>query len=148
MRLKTGQDWAKALFLGIVVACSAAFAAEVRGLQDIYATPIPAEIRRNFDRTIHIHQTCPECHVAALDGEKFFNIYSKKFLVVGVTPNSFGGVWAIIAVEGEPTNAFRLWLYDIGQDEYELRSMEKLPKSLRKELIQQLSSEAYQHYWL
>ena len=124
------------------------FADGVRGLREIYATPIPAEIRRNFDRTIHIHHTCPECHLGVLDGENFLDLYSKKFLVLGVSPNSFGGFWAVIAVEGEPRNAFRLWLYDIGDDEYELRSIEELPESLEEELVLQLLSPTYRRYWL
>lgn len=143
------MHYRKLLFpVALLIFCSSAFADEVRGLQEIYATPIPAEIRRNFDHTIHIHDTCPECHLGVLDGEKFIDLYTKKFLVIGLSPNSFGGVWAVIAVEGEPRNAFRLWLYDIGDDEYDVRSIEALPESLEEELIRQLWSPEYRHYWL
>lgn len=83
-----------------------------------------------------------------LDGARFFHLYPKKFLVVGVEPNPFGGVWAVIAVEGEPRNSFLLWLYDLADHEYQLRSIEELPDSLDEHLIRQLSTPAYHHYWM
>ena len=135
-------------FAALCVACPFVEADGVRGLQEIYATPIPSEIRRNFDEAVHIHATCPECRWSVLDGEKFLPLYSKKFLVIGVSPNSFGGAWAVIAVEGEPRDAFRLWLYDISENEYELRSIEALPESLEERRIRQLWSPTYRRYWL
>ena len=136
------------LLVALFVFCPSAFADGVRGLQEIYETPIPSAIRRNFDQTIHTHRTCPECHLGVLDGERFLDLYTKKFLVIGLSPNSFGGVWAIIAVEGEPKNALRLWLYDVGDGEYDLRSIEELSDSLEEELIRQLQSPQHRHYWL
>lgn len=58
-----------------------------------------------------MRETCPECEQGVIDGEEFVDIYSKKFLVVGFGPNSFGGVWTVIAVEDDPLRAFQLWLY-------------------------------------
>ena len=136
-------------FLAVWLAfCSAAFSSRVGGLQEIYGTPVPAEIRRNFDRIIQIRAADPECTLTVLDGEKFVDIYAKKFLVVGLEPNDFGGVWAVIAIEGNPKDAFLLWLYDVDRDEYDLRSIEKLPDHLEKELVQQLRDPAYRKYWL
>jgi hypothetical protein len=142
MRLRVLLPVALSLF------CPSVLADGVQGLQEIYETSIPGAIRRNFDQTIHTHRTCPECPLGVLDGERFLDLYTKKFLVIGLSPNSFGGVWAIIAVEDEPKNAFRLWLYDIGDDEYDLRSIEQLADSLEEELIRQLRSPPYRHYWL
>ena len=127
---------------------SGAFADRVRGLQEIYETPIPGEIRRNFDRTVQIRTSCLGCTLTVLDGEKFIDMYAKKFLVVGLEPNSFGGVWAVIAIEGNPKDAFLLWLYDVDADEYALRSIEELPGSLDEELVRQLEGPAYRPYWL
>ncbi|MBI2104536.1 MAG: hypothetical protein HYT90_02990 [Candidatus Omnitrophica bacterium] len=136
------------LLVALLACCPSTFGDGVTELQEIYTTPIPAEIRRNFDRTIRIHDTCPECHLGVLDGEKFIGLYTKKFLVVGVSPNSFGGVWAVIAVEGEPRDAYRLWLYDVENDEYDLRSIEELPEFLEEKLVRQLLSPEYRQYWL
>jgi hypothetical protein len=137
------------VFLAVWCAfCSAAFADRVRGLQEIYETPIPTEIRRNFDRILQIHTASPEATLTVLDGEKFIDIYAKKFLVVGMEPNGFGGIWAVVAIEGNPKDAFLLWLYDVDRDEYDLRSVEKLPDSLDEELMSRLRSPAYRRYWM
>jgi len=41
-----------------------------------------------------------------------------------------------------------LWLYDIDEDEYDLRSIEELAEFLEEELAHQLQNPAYRHYWL
>jgi len=130
--------------------CSTVFSSRVGGLQEIYETPIPAEIRRNFDRIIQIRASSPEATLTVLDGEKFIDIYTKKFLVVGLEPHDFGGVWAVIAVEGDSKDAFLLWLYDVDVNEYDLRSVENgmLPDHLDEKLVQQLRDPAYRKYWL
>lgn len=124
------------------------FAEEIHGLNEIYNTPIPAEIRRNFDEYIYVRETCPECEQGVLDGEKFVDIYTKKFIVVGLYPNSFGGVWAVIAVKGGPLRAFRLWLYDVNPDVYDLRSVTELKGSFDKNAMHELHSSGYSHFWL
>ena len=128
------------------------WAGDVQELQRIYATPIPAQIRRTFDRTTrHVcsvdHEQCSGCAFTISDGGKRVDIFTKKFIVVDLVPGSFGGVEATIVFEGAP-NAFWLWLYDIGLNEYQLRSIEQLPEPLEEGLIQQLQVPAYQRYWL
>lgn len=124
------------------------FADEINGLQEIYDTPIPTEIRRNFDEYIHVREACPECEQGVLDGEEFVDIYTKKFIVIGFYPNSFGGVWAVIAVEDDALRAFRLWLYDINPNEYDLRSVTELTGSFDENAMQELCSSGYSHFWL
>lgn len=136
------------LIFGWFLLCAPTFAAEFKGLNEIYNTPIPAEIRRNFDEYIHIRKNCPECEQIVVDGEKFIDIYGKKFFVIGLEPNSFGGVWAMIAVEGDTRNAFRLWLYNIEDGVYDLRSVEKVSGRFDQELIEDLRAPAYSKCWL
>ncbi len=124
------------------------FADEIRGLEEIYDTLIPAEIRRNFDEYLHVRETCPECAQQVLDAEEYLDIYDKKFLVIGFYPNSFGGVWAVIAVENDPLRAFRLWLYDINPNVYDLRSVTELKGSFDEEAMKKLCSSTYSHFWL
>ena len=121
-------------------------------LQQIYATPIPAQIRKTFDQTSrHVCSKkdgeCSGCAFTVYDGGKRVDIFTKKFIVVGLEPAHFGGVEATIVFEGAP-NAFWLWLYDIGPSEYQLRSIEQLPVPLDKGLVRQLQAPAYQRYWL
>ena len=129
------------------VLCPPAFADSVKGLQEIYETPIPAQIRKNFDGLVEIRKICPECELGVLDGEKFVDIYPKKFIVLSLEPNSFGGFWVSIAVEGERKNTFRLWLYEVQDKEYDLRSIEDLPESLDEEFNCWIGNLAHHSYW-
>lgn len=128
------------------------FSGDVQGVQQIYETPIPAQIRRTFNRTTrHVcsadHEQCSGCAFIVSDGGKHVDIFTKKFIVVDLEPGSFGGVEATIIFEGVPS-AFWLWLYDIDANEYQLRSIEKLPEPLDEELVHQLRGPDYRRYWL
>lgn len=131
-----------------LLVCPLALAGGVKGLQEIYGTPIPSQIRKNFNEVVHTHNTCPECVLGVLDGEKFLDIYPKKFIVLSLLPNSFGGFWAYIAVEGEQKSTFRLWLYDLNGGGYDLRSIEELSNSMDKEFVSQLQDPAHKPYWI
>ena len=131
-----------------ITVCPVVSAEEHHGWQEIYDTPVPAQIRQCFDRAIETHRTCPECALGIVDGEKFLDLYPKKILVVGMEPNDFGGVWATIIAEDQPRQTFLLWLYDIGDNQYELRSVEKLPELLDTALVEPLQTSANRDYWL
>ncbi len=130
-----------------LLVCPAAFAAGMKGLQEIYETPIPSEIRKNFNEVIYTHNTCSECPLGVLDGDKFFGLYPKKFIVLSLLPNSFGGVWAYIAVENEQRDTYRLWLYKLAGGDYDLRSVEELPDSMDEEFVSELENSDHDPYW-
>lgn len=124
----------------------------VQGLQQIYETPIPAQIRKTFGHTTrHVcsrdRAECPGCVFTVQEGGKRVDIFTKKFIVVGLESGSFGGVEATIVFEGV-ANAFWLWLYDVDPDEYQLRSIEELPEPLDEGFIYKLQDSAYRLYWL
>jgi len=121
-------------------------------LRKIYETPIPAQIRKTFDQTDrHVCSKdcgeCPGCAFTVWEGGKRVDIFTKKFVVVGLESGHFGGVEVIIIFEGVP-NAFWLWLYDVDPNEYQLRSIKELPEPLDKGFALQLHGSAYQRYWL
>jgi hypothetical protein len=125
---------------------------DVQRLQQIYETSIPAQIRKTFDQTAgHVcskdHEDCSGCAFTVQEKEKRVDIFTKKFIVVGLEPGSFGGVEATIVFEGVP-NAFWLWLYDVDPNEYQLRSIEEIPEPLDEGLARQLQNPAYHRYWL
>jgi|GEM_PF-2233910 len=133
---------------GCFVFWALVFAEEIPWLRDVYDTAVPAEIRRNFDEYIHGRETCPECMQSVLDGEKFVDIYTKKFIAISFYPNSFGGVWAVIAVEGDPLRAFRLWLYEISPNVYDFRSITELKGYFDENTLHELHGLDFNHFWL
>jgi hypothetical protein len=128
--------------------CLPAFAKWVSTLKEIYETPIPFQIRKSFSEVTYTHNTCSGCELRVLDGDKFFDIYPRKFLVLSLLPNSFGGIWAYIAIEGERKRTFRLWLYNLPNGEYDLRSVEELPNSMDEKFFGQLQDPAHKSYWI
>ncbi|MBU1122714.1 MAG: hypothetical protein KKF54_08525 [Candidatus Omnitrophica bacterium] len=117
-------------------------------LGEIYSTIIPGEIRRNFDQYIRQHQDCPECKPMVIDGDEFIDIYSKKFMVIDLKNNSFGGIWAVITMKEDRQQFFQLWLYDIEENVYALRSISKLISIRDNEFINEISAIKYNDFWL
>lgn len=135
------------LFLAIgLILCRSASTDPVASLKEIYETPVPAEIRRNFNR-IRTHTACPECAPSVFNWAEFIAICPKKFLVLDVEPNG-GGVWAFIAVEGERKDTYVLWLEDAGENKFNMRSIEELPDSMDEEFVSQLENSAHGPFWL
>ena len=124
------------------------YADGVRVLQEIYNTPIPAQIRQTFDRTVRVdHDACSDCAFTVLDGEKQVGIFTKKFIIVDLEPDGFGSVSTTLVFEGT-SNPFLLWMDDIGGGRYELRNITELPEPLGEGFVHQLRNPAYRHYWL
>ena len=117
-------------------------------LKEIYKTPIPAQIRKDFDQAVETRSACSECMLGFLDADKFMGLFPRKFLVLNLLPNSFGDVRAFIAVEGEKRNTYRLWLDRLPGGEYDLRSIEELPNSMDEEFVSDLEKPAHRPYWM
>jgi len=119
-----------------------------RKLEKIYRTPIPAKIRRTFDRTVMMGcEECAECAFTVLDGGKEVSIFTKKFIVVDVEPGDFGGVFVTLIFEGK-SNPFLLWVYDVGDGKYELRTIRELPEPSDERFVRQVHNPLYRRYWL
>ena len=120
-----------------------------RAFQEIYDTPVPAQIRETFDRTIQSHESCSEdgCAFTVLEGGKQVGIFTKKFIVVGLGPSDSGGISVTLVFEGSLVS-FLLEMDDGGGGRYELRSMAELPGPLGDGFIRLLQNPAYQRYWL
>ncbi len=74
----------------------------LRAFQSIDDTPIPAQIRHTFDRTLHAHEACAagRCAFTVLDGGKPVDIFTKKFILVDLALGGSDGVSATLVFEG------------------------------------------------
>ena len=80
-------------------------------------------------------------------GEKRVGIFTKKFVIVGLESDGFGGVSATLVFESA-SNPFLLGMNDIGGGKYALRNIVELPQPLGEEFVRQLQNPAYRRYWL
>ena len=120
-----------------------------KAFQEIYDTPIPAQIRETFDRTIHTHETCSVkgCAFLVLDGERPVSVFTKKFIVVNHGPDDSGGISATLVFDGVPV-PFLLEMDERGGGRYELRNIAELPGLLGDGFVHQLQNPAYRRNWL
>ncbi len=125
------------------------YADGLRAFQEIYDTPIPAQIRQTFDRTIQAHGTCSAggCAFTVLDRGKPVDIFTKKFILVDLGSDGSGGISTTLVFEGT-SNPFWLRMDDTGGGRYELRNMAELPGLLGEGFVRQLQNPAYRRYWL
>jgi len=65
--------------------------------------------------------------------------YRNQFVVLRTLLNPFGGIQAVIVFVGHPGIAFSAWIYRIDEDEYQLRSVERMNISRRE--IKNLSKQ-------
>ena len=119
-----------------------------RALQDIYDTPIPAQIREEFNRTVRVDcEACSVCAFTVLEAERRVSIFTKKFMIVDLEADDVGGISATLVFE-HTSHPFLLRMDEIGAGRYALRYISELPEPLDEELIRQLWSPRYRHYWL
>jgi hypothetical protein len=119
-----------------------------RALQDIYDTPIPTQIREEFNHTVLVDcEACSECAFTVLEGKRPISIFTKRFMVVDLETDGVGGVSATLVFE-HTSHPFLLRMDEIGGGRYALRHMAELPEPVGEEMIHQLQSPQYRRYWL
>lgn len=122
--------------------------ATTRVSQDAYDTPIPAQIREGFNRTVLVDcEACSVCAFTVLEGERRISIFAKKFIIVDLQTDDVGDVSATLVFEDMP-HPFLLRMDDMGGGKYELRTMAELPGLLGEGFVRRLQSPAYRYYWL
>lgn len=92
-------------------------------LQVLYDSIFPKEIRRNFEEYIDRRDNCKDCFERIMNADFYSDVYSERFIVFEIEENGFGGYWIRIATKKDKIKFFRLWLYDIDEDVYELREI-------------------------
>ena len=137
------------LFLGtFFLFCRPVLANWGMALEEIYKTPIPAQIRRDFDQAVETRNTCSDCMLGVLDGDRFMDVLVRRFLVLNMSANDFGDVCAFIAVEGEENDTYRVWVDRLPGGEHDVRSIEELPNSMDEEFVSDLKRPAHRPYWI
>jgi hypothetical protein len=105
------------------------------------------DLRRTFNKVIQSQRTAPQSAVI----EKFLPYiknFEKQFIVLGVRDGDFGGLWVTIVINPENMRFWRVWIYPVGQERFELREIEEMALiPSEKEKFLRLLSARYRKYW-
>ena len=119
-------------------------------LQTLYNSIFPREIRRNFEEYIDRRDNCKDCFERIMNADFYPDVYSERFIVFDVVDNDFGGHWAYIAVKKDKDKIgfFRLWLYDIDRDVYELREIYEFTSSRSDLWAEAFMKDEYEQFFV
>lgn len=120
---------------------------DIRHMECLNKTIAVRSIEKNFQESLD-SKICSDCAGLFPNASKFVHLYKKKYMVLGVQQNDFGGDVVFIVVENEPY-LFQLWLYPIEDDFYQLRTIfvENLSKKTTAQMLKYSKESQYSKYW-
>lgn len=122
---------------------------EKKHLECLKNSKVAQSIRINFDSILVRRRTCRECAEAIPREANFSPLYDLDYLMMKAEPNGFGGYWAHIIFKESPTRIYRLWLYPIDENTFQLRDIGTIiPTAKIKKTMTTLSGTKYSKYWI
>ena len=79
--------------------------------------------------------------------KQYIPLYGKPFLTLDTELNDFGGFFALVVFKDYP-KVFRLWLYEIDKNVFEIREMIPLQVTLNKVIMDELKDKRISPFWL
>ena len=109
--------------------------------------PVAKSLRVTLNRYADGDQTSEALDAFGI--RPYLPLFREKFVVLEIRDGDFGGYWINIFISEKQMVPLLIWIYDIGENEYEIRSIEKknLSKKDRKNW-EPLRAKKYIQYWL
>jgi hypothetical protein len=104
-------------------------------------------VRKGLEKLIKRKKECAKCEEPFEGANRHGDLYERDFLAVRAEENGFGGYNALIVFRGHP-KVFNLWLYDLGERDFQIRDMEPIRPTLNRRLMTELDRKVYARYWL
>jgi len=110
-------------------------------------TPEVRSIRRILQKVSEAK--CSKCREAFPDEKKYSGLIERPYLALRMEHNDFGGNTVSVIFKDDP-RIFRLWLYPIELDEYQIRAMlpEQLSEQATMQMLKYAKEQKYAKYWL
>ncbi len=107
------------------------------------------EIRRNFNKIQEKRHECKKCAESFPGESNFISIYDRKFLVLDMNHNPFGGYSAHIIFNEGRNRLYRVWLYPVEEDEFQIRELEPVaPNKKNVRIMTLLFNSTFSDYGL
>ena len=79
----------------------------------------------------------------------YLSLFGEKFIVLQIQEGDFGGYWLNIISSPKKMVHLRVWIYDIDEDEYEIRLIERIKQNNSdRKSWEPLRSKEYLRYWI
>ena len=114
----------------------------------LFTDPVSKSLRKTLDAYAQ-REGQPDAMLDSLGIRPYLPLFREKFIVLQISRGPFGGYWVNVILSTQKMAPLLMWVYDIGENEYEIRSLEKinLNKSDRKSW-EPLRSKEFIGYWL
>ncbi|MBU1148180.1 MAG: hypothetical protein KKD11_07480 [Candidatus Omnitrophica bacterium] len=113
---------------------------------DLYTSGIVDEIKRNVMYFSVPPENCAGCASSVIPILDCQEIASHKFLVIAQFPASPSGENVYIAIDSKPMRYFKLWMYPIGEDIYQMRLLKEVTIKADEEFFINLKTN-YSKFW-
>jgi len=105
-------------------------------------------IATNLKEIASTKRTCPKCVEAFPDASSFSHLLGRGYLALAMEQNGFGGYTISVVFRNDP-RVFRLWLYPIESETFQIRNM-SIDKFSKKDTLltgQYAKESKYAKYW-
>lgn len=104
-------------------------------------------IRQSLGAIIKPRKNYPRSLESLKEIKQYDSLIQKPFLLLEAEPNEFGGFFALVVFKKHP-RVFRLWIYEVDRNVFELRMMTPLQVKLNKIITSELDDPRISPFWV
>lgn len=104
-------------------------------------------VRQSLDAILKPRQNYPRFADFLEEVKKYNSIFNKPFLLLEAESTGFGGFFALVVFKSHP-KVFRLWIYEIDKNIFELREIIPLQVTLNKIIMNDLADKRVNPFWV
>lgn len=104
-------------------------------------------IQQSLGAILKPRQNYPRSLESLKEIKQYASLFQKPFLLLESESNDFGGFFALVVFKGHP-KVFRLWVYEIDKNVFEVREVIPLKVTLNKQIMNELKDRRIGPFWL
>lgn len=104
-------------------------------------------IQQSLGAILKPRQNYPRSLESLKEIKQYNLLIQQPFLLLEAEPNVYGGFFALIVFQNHP-KVFRLWVYEVDKNVFELRMMTPLQVKLNKKIMNELDDKRIIPFWV
>lgn len=106
-----------------------------------------SEIQQSLGAILKPRRNYPRSLESLKEIKQYSSLFQQPFMLLEVEANEFGGFFALIVFKSYP-KVFRLWVYEVDKNLFELRMMTPLQVKLNKKIMSELDDKRIIPFWV